>query len=71
MQNPLKDFDSLPDSAYVRLPVVASLLGCFPSTVWRAVKTGQLPQPMRYCDRVSGWNVGQLRRLLKGAGSAE
>lgn len=30
----LKHFDSLPDSANVRRPVVSALLGCSPATVW-------------------------------------
>jgi predicted DNA-binding transcriptional regulator AlpA len=66
MPTPLQNFDSLPDSAYVRIPVLASLLSCSHSTIWRAVKNGRLPEPKRYCDRVSGWNVGQLRQVLRG-----
>ena len=30
----LRHFDSLPDSASVRLPVVAALVGCSTATVW-------------------------------------
>lgn len=66
MSTPLESFDTLPDSAYVRLPTVTGLLNCSPSTVWRAVKLGRLPKPVRYCDRISGWNVGQLRKALQG-----
>ncbi len=31
----LKHYDSFPDSANVRLPVVAALNGCSEATVWR------------------------------------
>jgi predicted DNA-binding transcriptional regulator AlpA len=63
----LKQFDVLPDSAVIRLPVVAALFGCSYSTIWRGVKKGTIPQPTKYLDRVTGWKVGQIREALKGA----
>lgn len=62
----LKQFDSLPDSANVRLPIVAILLGCSDATVWRMVKRGDLPKPRKLTARVTAWNVGQLRACLGG-----
>ncbi len=66
MQSTFKDFDSLPDSAHVRLPVVTSLFACSPATVWRMVKRGQL-SPKKLSDRVTAFNVGDLRRLIGAA----
>lgn len=63
----LENFDSLPDSAYVRYPVVAALYGCSQSTVWRSVKSGLIPEPRRITPRVTAWNVGALRRALAAA----
>lgn len=60
----LKYFDSLPDSANVRLPVVAALVGCSTATVWRMVKRGSLPAPRKLSERVSGFNVGELRKAI-------
>ena len=60
----LKNFDSLPNSAHVRLPVVAALFGSSPATVWRRVKAKTLPAPRKLSERVSAWNVGQLRSAL-------
>lgn len=60
----LKNFDSLPDSAHVRYPVVAALYGCSATTVWRQVKSGLIPEPRRITSRVTAWNVGELRRAL-------
>ena len=62
----LKHFDSLPDSANVRRPVVSALLGCSPATVWRMVQRGELPAPRRLSPRVTAWNVGDLRKALAG-----
>ncbi len=60
----LRNFDSLPDSANVRLPVVAALFACAPATVWRRVKAGTLPAPRKLSERVTAWNVADLRRAL-------
>ena len=60
----LKNFDFLPDSANVRLPVVAALYGCSPVTIWRRVKSGHIPAPRKTSERVTAWNVGALRRAL-------
>lgn len=60
----LKNFDLLPDSANVRLPVVAALRGCSTATVWRDVKRGLLPAPRKLSERVTTWNVGELRKAL-------
>ncbi|EXI76874.1 MAG: putative transcriptional regulator [Candidatus Accumulibacter sp. SK-11] len=60
----LKNFDFLPDSANVRAPVVAALFGVSAATVWRKAKAGKLPAPRRISDRVTVWNVGEIRASL-------
>lgn len=62
----LQSFDSLPDSAHVRLPTVTSLFACSPATAWRWVKGGRIPKPRKLSQRVTAWNVGDLRRVLNG-----
>lgn len=61
----LQNFDSLPDSAYVRLPVVTALFACAPATVWRRCQNGDLPSPRKLGPRLTRWNVGELRRALE------
>ena len=60
----LRLFDELPDSAYVRQPVVELLFGCSAATVWRRVKDGGIPRPRKLSERITGWNVGALRQAL-------
>lgn len=60
----LKNFDHLPDSAFVRLPVVAALKACSTATVWRMVRRGDLPAPKKISARIAAWNVGLLRKAL-------
>lgn len=62
----LQDFDRLPDSAQVRLPVVAALHGVSTVTVWRWSANGQLPKPHRRGGTTS-WNVGELRQTMTAA----
>lgn len=65
------NFDSLPDSAYVRLHVVMALLCCSSTTVWRMAKRGALPAPRKLSSRVTAWNVGELRKALNEKQSME
>jgi predicted DNA-binding transcriptional regulator AlpA len=58
------NFDRLPDSALVRLPVVQCLLGCSASSVWRNSRAGNLPKPIKLTSNISGWRVGDLRAAL-------
>lgn len=62
----LRNFDHLPDSANVRQPVVEALFACSAATIWRRVRKGTLPSPRKLSDRVTAWQVGELRRALKG-----
>jgi predicted DNA-binding transcriptional regulator AlpA len=62
----LRHFDQLPDSAHVRQPIVEALFGYSSSTVWRRVRDGLLPKPERLGPRTTAWNVGKLRRALRG-----
>lgn len=60
----LAKFDSLPDAAHVRLPVVLALYACSRATVWRHVKSGLIPAPIKFSERITAWNVGVLRKHL-------
>ena len=60
----LRDFDQLPDSASVRLPVVAALFACSVPSVYRGIKAGRIPAPRKLSPRTSCFNVGELRKAL-------
>jgi len=60
----LQNFEFLPDSAFVRLPVTQGLFACSPATIWRGVKAGWVPEPYKLSPRTTAWNVGDLRRSL-------
>lgn len=62
--NELHDFDSLPDSALVRQRTVEALFSICDVSVWRWVKSGRLPAPVKLSCRVNGYNVGEVRTAL-------
>ena len=64
LPDPLRNFNGLPDEAFVRLPVVLMLLGVSRSTVWRLCKSGALPAPKKLGSRIAVWSVRDLRKVL-------
>lgn len=62
--NALRNFNDLPDQAFVRLPVVLMLLGVSRSTVWRLCKSGALPAPKKLGSHIAVWSVRDLRNVL-------
>lgn len=60
----LANFDKLPDSAYIRLPVMKGLYGVSAASIWRGVKNGLIIKPVKISERCTAWNVGQVRAAL-------
>ena len=60
----LTDFDALPNSASVRLPVVMMITGYSKASVWRraADPADPFPKPRKQGPGNTGWNVGELRK---------
>ena len=60
----LRDFDQLPDSAYIRLPIIKRLYGVSAATIWRGVKNGTIPKPSKLSERCTAWSVKAIRADL-------
>ena len=60
----LQNFDQLPDSAYIRLPVMQGLYGVSAASIWRAVKKSTIPKPVKITDRTTAWLVKSVRASL-------
>lgn len=70
---PLSLFDSLPDSAFVResqlvqspkRPDIPVPLPFSAPTLWRLVKAGRFPKPVKLSQRVTAWNIGAVRAWI-------
>ena len=66
-------FDAMPDGAYIReaqlvpspkRPDLATPLPFSAPTLWRKVREGTFPKPVKLSDRVTAWNVGTVRAWL-------
>jgi len=66
LPNALVNFDQLPNSAYVRLPVMTNLYGVSATTIWRYVGEGKIPKAVKLTPRTTCWNVGEIRKALNG-----
>lgn len=67
-------FDGLADSALLReaqlvqspkRPHGTAPLPFSAATLWRKVRDGSFPKPVRLSERVTAWNVGAVRAWLK------
>jgi predicted DNA-binding transcriptional regulator AlpA len=70
-QEVLSNFDYLPDSSNVRLPIVQALYAVSAATIWRQVLAGKIPKPRKLTTRTTVWNVGELRAALNVKGEQE
>ena len=73
------DFDAMPDGAYIReAGLVASSkrpgtpvpLPFSAPTLWRKVREGTFPAPIKLSDRVTAWKVGTVRAWLNAQAAA-
>jgi len=68
----VKNFDSLPNSALIRYAHLELLLGLKRCTIWRWVRDGLLPEPLKRNGRAVGFRVGDVRAALaKGTAPSE
>ena len=67
-------FDALPDSALLReaqlvtspkRPHATPVLPFSAATLWRKVRDGSFPKPVRPSSKITAWKVGAVRAWLK------
>lgn len=72
-------FDALPDSAFIResqlvqspkRPNTPAPLPFSAPTLWRKVKAGTFPKPIKLSERVTAWNVGTVRAWMTAQATA-
>jgi len=57
------DFDRLSDAGFIRLALLIGI-GVIPfseSTLWRKVKAGEFPQPVKISSHITAWRVSEIR----------
>ena len=61
----LQNFSYLPNESLVRLPILMALYGLSKATIYRFIKDGIIPAPIKLTGRTSVWIVGDIRNNLR------
>ena len=54
----------LPAEGFARLPQVLFALGISRASLWRGVKSGKYPQPIKLGTRTTVWRVEDIRAFI-------
>lgn len=57
-------FDDLPGSAFIKQPQILELVPISASSLWRWVKIGAFPKPLKLSDHCSVWKVADVRQWM-------
>lgn len=57
--------------AYMRLRQIIAIVPFSQATIWRKVKNGSFPAPIKLSERVTAWKVDDVRAWLEAAASPD
>lgn len=59
-------FDDLPSAGFIRQSqLIPNVVPFSSATLWRKCKAGHFPKPVKLSERVTAWNVGDVRKFLE------
>lgn len=71
MSQPDQILGSLPFTGYVRQSQLIPIIVPFSSaTLWRKVKAGDFPKPVKLSERVTAWRVEDIRAWMAARNAA-
>jgi prophage regulatory protein len=56
---------SLPETGFIRLSTVLTLIPVGKTTWWAGVKSGRFPKPIKLGKRITAWRVDDIRSLIE------
>lgn len=59
----------LPETGFVRLPIILKIYPVSKSTWWAGVKAKTYPQPVKLGRKVTAWRVEDIRALIAAKGA--
>ena len=62
---------ALPETGFLRLPVVLKLYPVSKSTWWAGVRSGRYPQPVKLGTRATAWRAKDIRALIESVADAK
>lgn len=54
----------LPETGFVRLPIILEIFPIGKSTWWQGVKDGKFPKPVKLGLRTTAWKVEDIKELI-------
>lgn len=57
-------YGSLPATGFVRIASLRPIVPFSYSTLWRRVRTGTFPAPVKISERITAWRVEDIRAWL-------
>ncbi len=60
---------NLPETGFVRLPIILKLFPIGRSTWWQGVKDGKYPKPVKLGERTTAWRVEDIKSLIESYSS--
>jgi prophage regulatory protein len=68
--NTASTFGALPETGYVRqAQLIPAPIPFSSATLWRKVKAGHFPAPVKLSERVTAWRVEEVRAWLNAQSS--
>ena len=55
----------LPETGFIRLPAVLSLIPVVKTTWWNGIKSGRFPKPVKLGPNMTAWRVEDIRDLIE------
>ena len=62
-------YGALPVTGFVRQPAVLACVPFSGTTLWRRVKAGSFPSPVKLSERVTAWRAEDIRQWLAAQGT--
>lgn len=60
--------NTLPETGFVRLPVVLAVFPVSKSTWWAGIKEGRFPAGVKLSEATTAWRVEDIRALIQSVG---
>lgn len=71
MASTSREFDELPSVGFVRQSrLIPSIVPFSSATLWRKVKAGTFPAPVKLSQRVTAWRVEDVREWIRSRTAA-
>ncbi len=64
----LSSYGALPATGFVRLADLRPILPLSDSTIWRRVRAGTFPAPVKLSERITAWRAEAIRQWLDEQG---